>query len=356
MKPMDLPPAIRRGWLDGRYPSQLLTAEASDRRYFRSDHPDTRGWLRVTSSDSAPLATTEFLQGVGVRVPRLADSKEGVYLVEDLGDRHLAHEPTLTAYREVLQMRQKLADAHLPNGHANSELALDEALFLHELAIFRESYLFGWRKRETAAALQKAAQGNSSGGTSIDQGQLATAVDPGVQAAQMRKASEIVAAQAAAGPQCLQHRDFHSRNVLLPAEGGVALIDHQDLRRGPLYYDLASLLTDAYLDLPCLVRDLLQDQIEAWAPTVGLSPEQAAHHYRWTALQRVLKALGTFGRLLQAGREEYRHAELRAVRHAADLLMDLKLHHDLQGCEVLLQLWMNAGWTAARPLEFEVKV
>jgi N-acetylmuramate 1-kinase len=335
MKPMDLPPAIRRGWLDGRYPSQLLTAEASDRRYFRSDHPDTRGWLRVTSSDSAPVATTEFLQGVGVRVPRLADSKEGVYLVEDLGDRHLAHEPTLVAYQDVLQMRQKLADAQLPGGHANENLALDEALFLRELSIFRESYLFGWRKRETEAALQQ--------------------VDLGVQAAQMRKACEIVAAQAAAGPQCLQHRDFHSRNVLLPADGGVALIDHQDLRSGPLYYDLASLLTDAYLDLPCLVRDLLQDQIELWASAASLKPDQAAHHYRWTALQRVLKALGTFGRLLLAGREEYRAAEQRAVRHAAHLLMDLKLDHDLQGCEVLLHLWMNAGWTTARPLEFEAK-
>jgi N-acetylmuramate 1-kinase len=336
MKPMDLPPVIRRGWLDGRYPSQLLTAEASDRRYFRSDHPDTRGWLRVTSSDSAPVATTEFLQGVGVRVPRLADSKEGVYLVEDLGDRHLVHEPTLMAYQEVLQMHQKLAGAQLPNGHANAGLALDEALFLRELALFRESYLFGWRKRETERDRQKA--------------------DPGVQAAQLRKACEIVAAQAAAGPQRLQHRDFHSRNVLLPADGGVALIDHQDLRRGPLYYDLASLLTDAYLDLPCHVRDLLQDQIEAWASAAGLSPEQAAHHYRWTALQRVLKALGTFGRLLLNGREEYRQAEVRAVRHAAHLLMDLKLNHDLQGCEVLLQLWMNAGWTAARPLAFEASI
>ena len=43
------------------------------------------------------------------------------------------------------------------------------------------------------------------------------------------------------------HRDFHSRNLMVLTDGSLAMVDIQDARWGPLTYDLASLLRDAYM-------------------------------------------------------------------------------------------------------------
>ena len=53
-------------------------------------------------------------------------------------------------------------------------------------------------------------------------------------------------------PQVFVHRDFHSRNLLLPAAPGAGpgIIDFQDAVRGPVTYDLASLLRDCYVSWP----------------------------------------------------------------------------------------------------------
>ena len=98
-------------------------------------------------------------------------------------------------------------------------------------------------------------------------------------------------------------------------------IDHQDLRPGPLYYDLASLWTDAYVDLPDGVWPLLCAERRALAALHGLDGEEAAERFTATALQRVLKALGTFAMLLARGRSDYAPAERRA-RAAALALVD----------------------------------
>jgi aminoglycoside/choline kinase family phosphotransferase len=102
--------------------------------------------------------------------------------------------------------------------------------------------------------------------------------------------------------------------------GELALIDHQDLRKGPLFYDLASLWTDAYVEYSDEVRTLLLDECFQVGAEAGLEESQSAHHFLMTALQRVVKALGTFGRLVQSGREDYRKPEKRALNRARALL------------------------------------
>ncbi len=42
----------------------------------------------------------------------------------------------------------------------------------------------------------------------------------------------------------LVHRDYHSRNLMLQPDGTLGVIDFQDAVRGPLTYDLVSLLRD----------------------------------------------------------------------------------------------------------------
>ena len=60
----------------------------------------------------------------------------------------------------------------------------------------------------------------------------------------------LIKAQVLAQPVVLVHRDYHSRNLMAdPADANARLgvIDFQDAVRGPVTYDLVSLLRDAYV-------------------------------------------------------------------------------------------------------------
>jgi aminoglycoside/choline kinase family phosphotransferase len=96
----------------------------------------------------------------------------------------------------------------------------------------------------------------------------------------------------------LCHRDYHSRNLMLH-EGALYIIDFQDARMGPDTYDLASLLRDSYVDLtPAQVDELiaffLALKARAGGPT-RVEEVEFRRRFDLMALQRNLKALGTFG-------------------------------------------------------------
>jgi N-acetylmuramate 1-kinase len=90
----------------------------------------------------------------------------------------------------------------------------------------------------------------------------------------------------------LCHRDYHSRNLMLHG-GSLYIIDFQDARMGPDTYDLVSLLRDSYVDLtPQQVDEL----IAFFLALKGRSDEvEFRRRFDLMALQRNLKALGTFG-------------------------------------------------------------
>lgn len=83
------------------------------------------------------------------------------------------------------------------------------------------------------------------------------------------------------------HRDFHSRNMLSFGTD-IYLVDFQDSLLAPLYYDLVSFVYDAYLDIGIRRKYFLR-RIEASG--MKIDEEQ----FYLTALQRNIKALGTFG-------------------------------------------------------------
>lgn len=90
-------------------------------------------------------------------------------------------------------------------------------------------------------------------------------------------------------PAVLCHRDYHRRNLMVTRRGGkpqLVIIDHQDTRLGPAHYDLASFLYDSYGTFPARQRTLLAGRLGA---------DLADPAFRLPALQRSLKALGTFG-------------------------------------------------------------
>jgi len=96
----------------------------------------------------------------------------------------------------------------------------------------------------------------------------------------------------ASEPRVLCHRDYHSRNLMLKT-GELYIIDFQDARMGPDTYDLVSLLRDSYVDVR---EEALSDLIAYFLALKGRK-DGAAFRERFDliALQRNLKALGTFG-------------------------------------------------------------
>jgi aminoglycoside/choline kinase family phosphotransferase len=111
--------------------------------------------------------------------------------------------------------------------------------------------------------------------------------------------------QLSAFPRVLAHRDYHSRNVMVvapvktPGHRNLRILDFQDARMGNVFYDLASLLCDSYVALP---EDAVEDLRYAWRHAASAELRAAAGDpgaFAWrfdlAALQRNVKAIGTFG-------------------------------------------------------------
>jgi len=104
------------------------------------------------------------------------------------------------------------------------------------------------------------------------------------------------------------HRDFHSRNMLY-RDRDIYLVDFQDSLVAPGFYDLVSFAFDAYLDLKSLGIFFL-DSLEERG--MAIHEEQ----YFLTALQRNIKALGTFGFQVTVRKNlSYKKYIARTIRH-----------------------------------------
>jgi aminoglycoside/choline kinase family phosphotransferase len=81
---------------------------------------------------------------------------------------------------------------------------------------------------------------------------------------------------------------------LMPWDGGVAVLDHQDLRLGPPLYDLASLLNDSLFPPAELEAELVAE----WC-----GGEDRWTEYHRVAAQRTLKACGSYAMAAAEGKE-----------------------------------------------------
>jgi aminoglycoside/choline kinase family phosphotransferase len=97
------------------------------------------------------------------------------------------------------------------------------------------------------------------------------------------------------GQDYFLYRDFQSRNIMI-RDGEPWFIDYQGGRRGPLQYDIASILYDAKADIPPDVRDsLLHIYLDAAVGFAGTTRERFLHHYPAYVLVRIMQALGAYG-------------------------------------------------------------
>jgi aminoglycoside/choline kinase family phosphotransferase len=275
---------LSRSGLAARAPRVVpLTGDASDRRYFRVLLPEAPSI--VLSLHSAPfdfeklpfVNVARLLSKMPVPIPEVLGHADdlGVLALQDLGDVTLqAHLGAATPaehaalYREsvaliaTLQKRgaELSSPEYLPYG-----IAFDVEKLTWEMDFFIKHFLEAYR---------------------------GVVLSPDALAA-LRKELAVMVEALAAEPRVLCHRDYHSRNLMLHGED-LYIIDFQDARMGPDTYDLVSLLRDSYVDLP----DHTVDELIAYFLALKGQTECAdefRQRFDLMALQRNLKALGTFG-------------------------------------------------------------
>ena len=113
--------------------------------------------------------------------------------------------------------------------------------------------------------------------------------------------------------QCAMHRDYHSRNLMVCGEGKseqLAIIDFQDMVKGPVLYDLASLLFDCYVvldkELLTKLKQYAYDTFKEKGYLKNKSYDEFCYELTLTSLQRHVKVLGIFCRLsIRDGKNAY---------------------------------------------------
>ena len=95
----------------------------------------------------------------------------------------------------------------------------------------------------------------------------------------------------------LMHRDMQSRNIMVKNKQ-IFFIDFQAARKGPLQYDLASLLIDPYVNLDFKIREkILMYCALKISRLTGFDKNKFIHCYRFCAITRNLQILGAFAYL-----------------------------------------------------------
>jgi N-acetylmuramate 1-kinase len=265
-----------------------LTGDASDRRYFRAQLRDAESIVLALHAGAIDfehmtfVAVARLLAQVPLPIPRILHHSNplGIMALQDLGDVTLqAHLGAATPdqhaalYRQAvsfiaqLQTRgQELAD----DGAPPYKVAFDAEKLTWELEFFVKHFLLAYRGATVTDAVR------------------------GALASEWSTLVEELAAE----PRVLCHRDYHSRNLMLHG-GSLFIIDFQDARMGPDTYDVVSLLKDSYVDLASRqVDELMAYFLALKHGAAGVTPtalEEYRRRFDVMALQRNLKALGTFG-------------------------------------------------------------
>ena len=311
--PVSWPDAARRAAFDAWLaplvgPHQLLpatlrpaSADASFRRYLRID--TATGASRIVmdappdKENCKPFVQVQGLMAAaGLNVPQILafDEPTGFMLLSDLGHQTVIERLNPEKPQDAYAWYQQATDVLLQWQKASTPGVLpayDEPLLRRELALFPDWYL----AKHRAIAL--------------DDKQQAT----------LGSAFDAIVAHNLAAPQVYVHRDFMTRNLMAPLEAGAPLgvLDFQDAVYGPITYDIASLLRDAFISWE--EEFVIDITVRYWekARKAGLLGANSAsgwgddfgEFYRaveWMGLQRHLKVAGIFARLtLRDGKPKY---------------------------------------------------
>jgi len=285
-------PQLRLDWvreITGTTDPRIVAAseDASFRSYWRVLGPGISPILMDAPPQREDIAAwlmiAERLRAAGLHAPAVfaSDLVNGFVLMEDLGDR--TYLPELTEHT-VEQLYGEALDALLVMQRDISARDLptyDSRRLRQELDLLPQ-----WFIRKHLGVTPRL------GGDDT-----------------LEAAFHTLSEGALEQPQVFVHRDYHSRNLLITAENSPGIIDFQDAVRGPIAYDLVSLLRDCYIEWP-------EAQVEEWVEryrvrlvAAGLThadPVTFLRWFDWMGVHRHLKVLGIFCRLwYRDGKRQY---------------------------------------------------
>jgi aminoglycoside/choline kinase family phosphotransferase len=273
-------------WLSSVYSDKKLvinqmTEDASPRRYYRV-------WVEGESfvlMDAPPEKNNndKFVRNAAIfkeiNVPQIyfKDEAKGFFILKDFGDETLFNRwnknKDINDYKKTiirLIELQAISQAGILTEYSEEILRL-------ELSYFKDWYRDKYLNKQFSYAEE------------ISWEQIATRIID----------SNL------AQKQVYVHRDYHSKNLML-YDDQVGVLDHQDALYGPITYDLASLLKDAYIELSNDERGELLDFYLENSHSNLTDETQFLREFDLIGLQRHLKIMGIFARLsIRDGKDEY---------------------------------------------------
>jgi N-acetylmuramate 1-kinase len=264
-----------------------LTPDASTRKYYRIGWKKRTAVAAVYPEPFDPefhpyLDVTRLFLDCGIPVPEIyeVDGNAGIIVQEDLGDRQLFQiyedesDEQCEEYREraiaLIAKIQNATERAYETQSISSRLAFDEAKLSWELDFFFDHY-FGSLRGETLRHAE---------------------------VAELKAELNDIAAELAAVPRVLCHRDYHASNLMIDNGKRIRIVDHQDARMGPASYDLVSFLLDRQPCPPSLAElrshRLFFLEERRLLGLGSIDPDDFALEFRLMTIQRGLKATGTF--------------------------------------------------------------
>ncbi|MGI8470456.1 MAG: aminoglycoside phosphotransferase family protein [Pyrinomonadaceae bacterium] len=267
---------------------EQLTPDASLREYFRVNWSPEKTAIACVYGESFKAAehsyldvTNLFLVG-SLPVAKIYDFDERLAVIaqEDFGDTILRdvllqsddekRERLLNEAIKLIAGIQAATPKAFELNSIASRLKFDEEKLLWELNFFKEHYFESFKKQPLSVADDKALT------------------------AEFIEISRELESHA----EVLCHRDFHAANLMLDKENRLRIIDHQDARIGSIAYDLVSLLLDRVSEPPSVdwvrrKRAFFLNEREKIGLEI-INPAEFAREFDLQAIQRCLKATGTF--------------------------------------------------------------
>lgn len=273
---------------------RLASADASFRRYFRVDTTEACGTRIVMDAPPDKENSEPFVQvarlmaDAGVTAPRVLewDKPNGFLLLDDLGRQTMLDVIDPARPDASRPLYDQAIDALIRWQLASRPDVLppyDRALLERELALFPEWYIGRHRGIAVVGKLKE----------------------------RLERSFKLIVESNLASPSVYVHRDFMPRNLMVrdgAADPGV--LDFQDAVYGPITYDIASLMRDAFLSWD--EEFVLDITIRYWEAArrakLPVDPDFGAFYrsVEWMGLQRHLKVAGIFARLtLRDGKPRY---------------------------------------------------
>lgn len=304
------------------------SVDASFRRYFRIQGENGSYIVMDAPPDKEPIASflkvDALMREAGLNVPEIfaSDEAKGFILMNDLG-----RETYLNVLNEenAARLMDAATDAIVKWQVASKPGVLpeyDDAVMRREINLFPEWYVGRHRGYKMTEKQSEIIEG----------------------------VYEKLIAACLAQPKVYVHRDFMPRNLMVsdPMPG---VLDFQDALYGPVSYDIASLIRDAFISWgESFVLDVT---IRYWdkARKAGVPvPQDFGEFWRnveWMGMQRHLKVLGIFARInYRDGRPKYLEDTPRFLHYVRETA---NRYHELKPINWLLDQFEEqktlTGWT-----------